>query len=106
MADQTTGNHERELTAIAARMGWEVVSIYKDEGISGSKGRDKRPVLDAMLKDVTRRKFDMVMAWSVDRLGQSLAPCGARGLSLSLRSSEQRLAATGPRACRGSRSTT
>jgi DNA invertase Pin-like site-specific DNA recombinase len=71
-ADQTTENQERELTAIAARMGWEVVSIYKDEGISGSKGRDKRPALNAMLKDVTRRKFDMVMAWSVDRLGRSL----------------------------------
>jgi DNA invertase Pin-like site-specific DNA recombinase len=71
-ADQTTENQERELTAIAARMGWEVVSIYRDEGISGSKGRDKRPALNAMLKDVTRRKFDMVMAWSVDRLGRSL----------------------------------
>jgi DNA invertase Pin-like site-specific DNA recombinase len=71
-ADQTTENQERELTAIAARMGWEVVSIYKDEGVSGSKGRDKRPALNAMLKDVTRRKFDMVMAWSVDRLGRSL----------------------------------
>lgn len=70
-ADQTTENQERELTAIAARMGWEVTSIYKDEGISGSKGRDKRPALNAMLKDVTRRKFDMVMAWSVDRLGRS-----------------------------------
>ena len=71
-ADQTTENQERELTVIAARMGWEVVSIYKDEGISGAKGRDKRPALNAMLKDVTRRKFDMVMAWSVDRLGRSL----------------------------------
>ena len=67
-ADQTTENQERELIAIAARMGWEVVCIYKDEGISGAKGRDKRPALNAMLKDVTRRKFDMVMGWSVDRL--------------------------------------
>jgi DNA invertase Pin-like site-specific DNA recombinase len=71
-AYQTTENQEGELTAIAARMGWEVVCTYRDDGISGSKGRDKRPALNAMLKDVTRRTFDMVMAWSVDRLGRSL----------------------------------
>jgi DNA invertase Pin-like site-specific DNA recombinase len=71
-ADQTTENQERELTAIAARMGWEMVSICRDEGISGAKGRDKRPALNAMRKDVTRRKFGMVMAWSMHRLGRSL----------------------------------
>jgi hypothetical protein len=58
-AYQTTENQEGELTAIAARMGWEVVCTYRDDGISGSKGRDKRPALNAMLKDVTRRTFDM-----------------------------------------------
>jgi DNA invertase Pin-like site-specific DNA recombinase len=41
--------------------------------ISGAKGGGKRPGLDAMLKDATRRTFDVVMAWSVDRLGRSLA---------------------------------
>jgi len=41
-------------------------------GISGAKGRDKRPAFDRMLKDATAGKFDMVMAWSVDRLGRSL----------------------------------
>ena len=46
--------------------------MYRDEGISGSKGRDKRPGFDAMHKDASRRKFDIVMAWSVDRLGRSL----------------------------------
>ena len=70
--DQTTANQQRELEAVAARAGWQVAAIYKDEGISGSKGRDRRPGLDAMLKDVTRRQFDVVMAWSVDRLGRSL----------------------------------
>ena len=42
-ADQTTENQERELTAIAARMGWQVEAIYKDEGISGSKGSRQAP---------------------------------------------------------------
>lgn len=70
--EQTTENQRRELTEAASRAGWEIVATYRDEGISGAKGRDKRPGLDAMLKDATRRKFDVVMAWSVDRLGRSL----------------------------------
>ena len=52
--------------------GWEVVAVYQDEGISGTKGRDHRPQFDAMLKAATRRKFDMIAAWSLDRLGRSL----------------------------------
>jgi len=49
-----------------------VASVYSDEGVSGSKGRDKRPQFDALLKAVAQRKVDMVAAWSVDRLGRSL----------------------------------
>ena len=49
-----------------------MIQIYKDEGVSGAKGRDKRPGLDAMMKGVNRKEFDMVAAWSVDRLGRSL----------------------------------
>jgi DNA invertase Pin-like site-specific DNA recombinase len=69
---QTTENQEIELRAIAARAGWNVVKVYQDEGISGAKGRDERPAFDALCKDAARRQFDMVMAWSVDRLGRSL----------------------------------
>src|SRR3954453_22087497 len=70
--EQTTENQERALREVAARSGHEIVAVYSDEGISGSKGRDKRPGFDAMHKDASRRKFDIVMAWSVDRLGRSL----------------------------------
>lgn len=70
--NQTTENQRRELEAVAQRAGWTIAAVYTDEGISGAKGRDKRPGLDAMLKDATRRKFDVVAAWSVDRLGRSL----------------------------------
>jgi len=70
--DQTTANQERELRAVAGRMGCEIVQIYKDHGISGAKGRDKRPAFDRLCKDAAQRKFDVVMAWSVDRLGRSL----------------------------------
>jgi len=70
--DQTTANQKRELRAVAERVGCEIVKVYRDHGISGAKGRDKRPQFDAMCKDATRRQFDAVMAWSVDRLGRSL----------------------------------
>src|SRR5215831_7506705 len=56
----------------SSRRGWQVVEIYTDEGNSGAKGRDKRPALDAMLNDASRRKFDVVMAWAIDRVGRSL----------------------------------
>ena len=69
---QTSDNQRRELEAIAARSGWQIVKVFEDAGISGAKGRDKRPGLDAMLKAVNAREFDMVAAWSVDRLGRSL----------------------------------
>jgi DNA invertase Pin-like site-specific DNA recombinase len=70
--DQTTANQERELLQVAARMGCKVIHTYRDHGISGAKGRDKRPAFEAMLKAATKREFDVVMAWSVDRLGRSL----------------------------------
>src|SRR5882762_2946203 len=69
---QDTDNQRRELKAVAARSGWHVERVYEDAGISGAKGRDKRPGLDAMLKAVNAKEFDMVAAWSVDRLGRSL----------------------------------
>jgi DNA invertase Pin-like site-specific DNA recombinase len=70
--DQTTANQERELRQVAKRTGYEIVKVYKDHGISGAKGRDGRPQFDALCKAATRREFDVVMAWSVDRLGRSL----------------------------------
>jgi DNA invertase Pin-like site-specific DNA recombinase len=65
---QTVENQIRELTQVAERRGWQIVTQYSDVGISGAKGRDKRPGLDQMLKDAQRRKFDVVMAWAIDRL--------------------------------------
>jgi DNA invertase Pin-like site-specific DNA recombinase len=70
--DQDTERQERELRAVAAHRGYDVVGVYKDNGVSGSKGRDKRPAFDALHKDAARHRFDIVMVWSVDRLGRSL----------------------------------
>ena len=69
---QTVENQLRDLRQIAERRDWEVVKEYQDAGISSSKGRDGRPGLDEMLKDAQRRRFDVVMAWAIDRLGRSL----------------------------------
>jgi len=70
--EQTVENQRRELQAVADRHGWLIVSVFEDRGISGAKGRDKRPGFNALLDGVARRDFDMVAAWSVDRLGRSL----------------------------------
>ncbi len=69
---QTVENQRRELVAAIERHGWKIAAEFADEGISGAKGRDKRPAFDAMQKAATRREFDIVAAWSVDRLGRSL----------------------------------
>ena len=70
--EQTTENQRRELEEVARRSGWQVVEVYEDKGISGANGREKRPGLDKLLRDATARKFDLLAAWSVDRLGRSL----------------------------------
>jgi DNA invertase Pin-like site-specific DNA recombinase len=69
---QTVENQLLALQAVAERHGWEVVATFTDEGISGAKGRDKRPAFDALCKGIARKEFDIVAAWSVDRLGRSL----------------------------------
>jgi DNA invertase Pin-like site-specific DNA recombinase len=69
---QTVSNQLQELRKVAENHGWEIVHEYRDQGISGAKGRDKRPQFDQMLKAANRREFDIIMSWSVDRLGRSL----------------------------------
>lgn len=70
--EQTTENQRRELEVVAQRAGWDVVQVFEDAGVSGAKGREKRPAYDALLKAVARREVDLVAAWSVDRLGRSM----------------------------------
>ncbi len=69
---QTVENQEIQLRQIAERRGWQVVEVYSDAGISGAKDRKQRPGLDQMLNDAGRRKFDIAMAWAIDRVGRSL----------------------------------
>jgi len=69
---QTTENQVAELRGIADRMGWDIAAEFVDNGISGVKDRSQRPQFDALLKGVARREYDIIAAWSVDRLGRSL----------------------------------
>ena len=69
---QTVENQLQPLQEAAVRLGWSIVAVHRDEGISGAKGRQQRPGLDALLKQVTRGEIDVVASWSVCRLGRSL----------------------------------
>ncbi len=69
---QTPVNQLSRLRDVAAKANWTIVEEFVDRGISGAKGRDKRPAFDRLCKAITRRDVDVVMAWSVDRLGRSL----------------------------------
>jgi DNA invertase Pin-like site-specific DNA recombinase len=70
--DQTTENQRLVLERVAGLRGWTIVQTYEDQGISGAKGRDQRPAFDRVLEDAVRRKFDILMVWSIDRLGRSV----------------------------------
>jgi DNA invertase Pin-like site-specific DNA recombinase len=69
---QTIDNQLLELRRIAERLDWQVVAEITDEGVSGAKGRDQRPGFNRLLTGVARHEFDLIAAWSVDRLGRSL----------------------------------
>jgi DNA invertase Pin-like site-specific DNA recombinase len=74
---QTVQNQRRALEAVAECRGWPIVAVFEDVGISGARGRDRRPGFNAMLSDATRRRFDVLLFWSIDRLGRSTAMVAA-----------------------------
>jgi len=69
---QTSENQLIELRQIAASKSLTIVREYTDNGISGAKGRVGRKGFDELIKGATRKEFDIILAWSVDRLGRSL----------------------------------
>lgn len=70
--EQMVENQLRDLRAVAESKNWTITKIYADQGLSGAKGREGRPGLDQLMTDVQAGHFDMVAAWSVDRLGRSM----------------------------------
>lgn len=75
--EQTTDNQVRELRALAAARGWEVVE-YRETG-SAAKAR---PVLAALLADAAAGRVGAVAVWALDRLHRSMT--GAIGTVLEL----------------------
>lgn len=69
---QSTDLQRRDLMQACEHRGWTVVDVYEDAGISGGRGREGRPAFDRLCQDAIRRHFDVIAAWSVDRLGRSL----------------------------------
>ena len=67
--DQEPENQLAELRRYVTARGWTAVE-YVDHGVSGAK--ERRPALDALIKDAHRRRFDAVVCWRLDRLGRSL----------------------------------
>jgi DNA invertase Pin-like site-specific DNA recombinase len=68
---QTTENQLVVLREVCQHQGWTIVQELSDE-MSGSKGREDRAGFDTLLKGITRGSYDVVLAWSIDRLGRSI----------------------------------
>ncbi len=67
---QTCENQLLELRRYVEARGWTTFNEYVDEGVSGAK--DRRPALDQLVADAKRRRFDVLLAWRLDRVGRSL----------------------------------
>ena len=67
---QDCANQEPEIDRYIAARGWQVTQRYTDTGISGAT--ERRPALDALVKDARRRRFDVLVVWRLDRLGRNL----------------------------------
>src|SRR5712692_570772 len=71
----TTNGHQdpemqlRELREYAEHRGLTIAGEYVDR-MTGSK--DSRPALNRLMADASRRKFDAVLVWKLDRFGRSL----------------------------------
>jgi DNA invertase Pin-like site-specific DNA recombinase len=65
---QDATNQLAQLREFAAKQGWEIVREYIDH-VSG-KSSDKRPQFQAMLAAASRREFDLVLFWSLDRFSR------------------------------------
>jgi DNA invertase Pin-like site-specific DNA recombinase len=70
--NQTVDNQLHQLRDVGARLGWNIVQVFCDSGISGARGREQRPGFDALLKAITRREVDLVAAWDASRLSRSM----------------------------------
>ncbi len=66
--EQHTGNQRPELEQLAIARGWTLATVYEEQA-SAAKAR---PALQRLLTDAHRRAFDVLLVWSLDRLGRSM----------------------------------
>jgi DNA invertase Pin-like site-specific DNA recombinase len=60
---QDAGNHIQVLKEYCLRMNFEIYNVYTDE-VSGPTS--ERPSFKKMFADASRRKFDLVLFWSLN----------------------------------------
>ncbi len=65
---QDAANQLPQLREFAAKQGWTIVQAYVDQGESGTKA--DRAQFQQMFEDASRRRFDLVLFWSLDRLSR------------------------------------
>ena len=66
---QDTANQLRQLKAFAAQQTWTVVRVY-EETASGRKGESGREALREVFKEAAKRRWDLLLFWSLDRLSR------------------------------------
>lgn len=62
---------EKRLKARCISNDYEVYKVYTDAGISG-KSAENRPAYQQMLKDMKKGKFNLIMAFKMDRISRSI----------------------------------
>lgn len=60
------------LKSLCDSLGYTVINIYEDAGISG-KNIDQRPAMLELLKDSDDGLFDLVLVWALSRLTRSVS---------------------------------
>lgn len=61
-------------TLIENNEGWQLVDIYSDEGITGTK-KDRRPELLRLISDCEKGKIDFILTKSISRFARNTIDC-------------------------------
>jgi len=71
---QLTGNgfdrQEDAINAYAEKTGYEIVTIFREEAVSGTKGEADRPAFQEMMSEILRNGIRVVIIEGLDRLAR------------------------------------
>jgi DNA invertase Pin-like site-specific DNA recombinase len=68
--EQTCDSQLRDLREYCRARGWDQITEFIDEGVSGTT--DRRPALDKLMAVVRKRRVDVVGVAAFDRFGRSV----------------------------------